>query len=137
MQEAVLEPAHFHPPRSQPDHKPLRRGVGLEREPQHVAFSGEVALVVGEGLAQPRTSCPLGPRRLDAELASPVLRWCRLRAHQDPGAGEMIERVGQQHVPAEVEVGGSNIEAGPAHERGGRMGDEPAERVGHRPVRPG
>ena len=91
VQEAILEPAHFHASRPQPAHQPLCGGVGLQREPQHVAFRGEIPLVVGEGLAQAGTGCPFGPGRLDAELASPVFGWCRFCAHKDPGTVESVE----------------------------------------------
>ena len=134
MQEATLEAAHVDVGRSQPIDQPARGSVRLQREAQMVALEAKILLLIIERSPHPCPCRSLGLRRLCAERPSPVLGRLGFCPHEQPYPGGLVERIGKQGVPTDIEVGRRDVNRRTADEPSSCVGDEAAQRPGDGPT---
>jgi len=101
-------------------------------ESEVVALEAKVLLLFVERAAHSRPGCSHRVRRLGAQRPPTVLGRLRLGAQQQTHTCGLVQRVGQQRVPADVEVGSGDVDRRPTHEARRRMADEPVQRICHR-----
>ena len=136
VQEPSLQAAHLNILRAQPLHQSAGIGISLDGEPEMIPLYQQVVLVVLQRPAQPGAGRPLRICRFSLQRPPAALRRSRLGTQQQPHAGDMIQRIGQQRVPAHIEVGSGNVQAGSAHESSCGMGNESVQRPRHRLLPP-
>ena len=82
------------------------------------------------------TSRPVRMYRLNPQHTAALLHGCRLRTQQQPCPLHMVQRIGQQRIPAHIEIRGSNIKVGTIQKPGSRMRHKPVHSIRHRPAPP-
>jgi len=85
-------------------------------ESEVVALEAKVLLLFVERAAHPRPGCSHRVYRLGAQRPPTVLGRLRLGPQQQTHTCGLVQRVGQQRVPADVEVGSGDVDGRPAHE---------------------